>query len=326
MLDSAVPSSTAAATSVLTTSEWQLRATQHFERVQRYTQPHRERQSRRESHPVYDFLFQYYPYSAAKLEAWHPAPCEALVDSETVRECFRRTPYRAVSGLIVRDAAMLPGASRERFSSVLRLLTNTRERTPNFACFGMHEWAMVFGGNDVRHADIAPLRLAQHEVDALVSSHPVACSHFDAFRFFAPAAKPMNRVQLTRSTVYEHEQPGCIHANMDLYRWACALMPWIGSDVLWQCFDLAADLRLLDMQASPYDLRAFGCEPVCVETANGRNEYQRRQRELGARAAVLRDQLVDVLDTLLHVRCKPAHHWLAIRRNDECARVQPRRA
>ncbi len=301
MLDTAAPSAIAAATSVLTTSEWQQRATQHRERVQRYTQSHRARQSRRESHPVYDFLFQYYPYSAAKLEAWHPAPHEALEDSQQARACFGSAPYRAVDGVITRDADALSTVVRQRFSDVLRLLTATHDRAPNFACFGMHEWAMVYGGHEVRHAEIAPLRLAQQEVDALVSSHPVACSHFDAFRFFAPDAQPMNRVQLNRSTVYEHEQPGCIHANMDLYRWAYTCMPWIGSEVLWQCFALAAELRLLDMQASPYDLRAFGCTPVRVETAEGRDEYQRRQRELSARASVLRQELIDVIRGLLVV-------------------------
>ncbi len=86
---------------------------------------------------------------------------------------------------------------------------------------------------------------------------------------------------------------------MDLYRWAYTAMPWIGSDLLLNCFELAAELRVLDMQASPYDLRDLGFEPVCVETAEGRSEYQRRQRDLSERAEILRAELIDAVGDLL---------------------------
>ena len=166
----------------------------------------------------------------------------------------------------------------------------------------MHEWAMIYGGHNVRHAETAPLRLPQSQIDAFVESRPVACSHFDAFRFFAPAAKPMNRVEQSWTARHESEQPGCIHANMDLYRWAYTSMPWIGSDLLWHCFELAVELRILDMQAGPYDLRAFGFEPVRVETTEGRQEYQQRQRELSARASVLRAGLINAVGAALQGR------------------------
>ena len=138
----------------------------------------------------------------------------------------------------------------------------------------------------------------------------MACSHFDAFRFFAPDAKPMNRVPLEWDTRYDREQPGCIHANMDLYRWAFTSMPWIGSDLLWPCFELATELRVLDMRPGPYDLRAMGFEPVRVETPEGRDEYQRRQRELSARATVLRARLIEVVGAIVtptpHTEAPPA--------------------
>jgi hypothetical protein len=86
---------------------------------------------------------------------------------------------------------------------------------------------------------------------------------------------------------------------MDLYRWAYTAMPWVGSDLLVECFELALALRDLDMQAGPYDLRAFGVTPVCIETAAGRDEYQRRQRELSARASALRERLIAVLERVL---------------------------
>lgn len=283
---------------LLTTAEWQSRAHAHLTRVQRWTLPNRERRSRGEAHPVYDFLFQYYTLSGGRLEAWHPNPHEQLEDSPEARARFSGREYRVVDGMIRRDPNALKDAERKMLGRVLQVLTATQSRAPNFACYGMHEWAMVYGGHDIRHAGIAPLRLPQAEVDALVESRPVACSHFDAFRFFAPTAQPMNRIPLAWETRYSAEQPGCIHANMDLYRWAYTAMPWVGSDLLWDCFELAAELRVLDMQAGPYDLRAMGFDPVCIETPEGRDEYQRRQRSLSARGTELRSRLIDTIGAL----------------------------
>ncbi|WP_353265229.1 hypothetical protein [Gemmatimonas sp.] len=176
--------------------------------MQPWARPRRERRARGEAHPVYDFLFQYYPYSAGQLETWHPAPHEALEDSAPARERFNAPVYVAANGVIQRDLRAMSHDVRTKLSGVREMLLATRERAPNFGCFGMHEWAMVYRGHDIRHAHIAPLRLPQHEVDALVESRPVACSHFDAFRFFAPEAKPLNRLPLAYATRYDREQPG----------------------------------------------------------------------------------------------------------------------
>jgi len=290
---------------VLTQVEWHARIEAHLERVQRWTLPHKERRSRHEKHPVHDFLFQYYMYSPGKLEAWHPAPSESLADSPEARERFSSPEYRVTDGVVSRDPGALSPDRFEQLSEVVKVLVATQGRPANFGCYGVHEWAMVYRGHDVRHAGIAPLRLPQDEVDGFVESRPVACSHFDAYRFFAHEAKPLNRIPLEWSTRHEMEQPGCIHANMDLYRWAYTAMPWIGSDFLLDCFELAVELRVLDMQASPYDLRRLGFEPVQVETTEGRREYQRRQRELSERADILRSGLVEVVGHLLATAPSP---------------------
>jgi hypothetical protein len=221
------------------------------------------------------------------------------VDSPEARERFSAPEYRVAEGVIRRDLGSLSDQGREQLKEVVDVLVATQSRPANFGCYGVHEWAMVYRGHDLRHAGIAPLRLPQEEVDGFVESRPVACSHFDAYRFFAPEAKPLNRIQLEWPIRHEMEQPGCIHANMDLYRWAYTAMPWIGSDILLDCFELAAELRVLDMQASPYDLRGLGFEPVRVETVDGRSEYQGRQRELSARAEVLRSELIQSVRDVL---------------------------
>jgi hypothetical protein len=52
------------------------------------------------------------------------------------------------------------------------------------------------------------------------------------------------------------------------------------------------------MEASPYDVRPLGYGAVPIETSRGKAEYVRRQRELAARADVLRERLLDVLASL----------------------------
>jgi hypothetical protein len=164
----------------------------------------------------------------------------------------------------------------------------------------MHEWAMVYrlAEEETRHADW-PLRLGTAGTDAVVESHRVACSHFDAYRFFTPAAAPLNTVRPTSADRPRFEQPACLHAGMDLYKHAFRLTPMIASDLVADCFELAREIRVLDMRAAPYDLADLGLEPVRVETATGKAEYAGAQRELAARGAPLRARLVAECGRLL---------------------------
>jgi hypothetical protein len=179
------------------------------------------------------------------------------------------------------------------------LLSATASRTAQFGCFGLHEWAMLYRPDDgeVRHEQL-PLRLGQAGTDAVVESHRVQCSHVDAFRFFTRAGAPRNTLTPTRDTQQHLEQPGCLHATMDLYKWAYKLAPAVPGELLADCFTLAADVRELDMRASPYDLRDLGYPAVAIETAEGKAEYAAAQRGFAARGAELRRRLVVVCETL----------------------------
>jgi hypothetical protein len=152
--------------------------------------------------------------------------------------------------------------------------------------------------DDARHADW-PLRLARAGTDAVVEAHRLRCSHFDAFRFFAAEAVPRNEVLPTRELQVALDQPGCLHATMDLYKWAYKLSPATPSTLVMDCFELARDVRVLDMRAAPYDLSALGYRPVRVETPAGKAEYVAAQRVFADRAAPLRAALVQVCDLLL---------------------------
>ena len=108
----------------------------------------------------------------------------------------------------------------------------------------------------------------------------------------------MNRLQPDLDSRVSLEQPGCVHANMDLYKWAAKSMPWIGSELLFDCFELAIRLRDLDMRASPYDLRDWGRDPIKIETAEGRRIYEIKQKQMAAEAVPLRERLIAALRTL----------------------------
>jgi hypothetical protein len=284
----------------LSIAAWQGRAAEHRSRAERHTLAARARRDRGIPHPVEDFLFQYYPYPVTLLEFWQPG-CGVALEWPAAPELpnrvapFSERHYSVVDGFLFADPQRLPDKERQRLEWIIELLDSTRLRSPNFACHGLHEWAMVYRGEKVRHEKTTPLRLPQAQIDALVESRAITCSHHDAFRFFAADARPMNRLQPTLASRVDLEQPGCVHANMDLYKWAAKSMPWVGTPLLLDCFELALELRDLDMRASPYDLSAWGREPICIETPEGRRIYESEQRRLAQLATGLRGRLLDGL-------------------------------
>lgn len=276
---------------------WKSLAKKHRALVERVTGPMRDRKSRGQKHPVYDFLHTYYSFSLGRLERWHPGVGTVLVDDPS--SDFPPKYYRRENGLIFVDPSNLTEKGRARLGWILNLLKLTQNRAPHLACHGLHEWAMVYSGADVRHRESAPLRLPQDEIDALVASRPISCSHFDAFRFFAPAATRFNRLSPSLLTREAHEQPGCIHANMDLYKWAYKSSPWISSDLLARTLFFAIEARKIDMRASPYDLTSFGYEPIPVETPEGRRQYEHEQLALSRKGLPIRAELINSLNDIL---------------------------
>ena len=86
---------------------------------------------------------------------------------------------------------------------------------------------------------------------------------------------------------------------MDLYKHAFRLTPMVGSDLVADCFELARDIRVLDMKAAPYDLVDLGFDPVKIETPEGKQAYAAAQRAFAERGAPLRQRLIDECDRLL---------------------------
>ncbi len=303
----AYPGQVPAAPVRLPAAEWTALAQAHAERADALTAGHRARRATGTRHPVEDFLYEYYSARPAQLRRWHPGAAVTLLpgaDGPAPHASWRWYATDDVGAVTLDRAAFLA----DRGATVLfvaRLLAATAARPAHTGCFGLHEWAMVYRDDEHRHP--LPLRLGRAGTDAVVEAHPVRCSHFDAFRFFTPAAVGRNRLQPTRATQVELEQPGCLHATMDLYKWAYKLGPAVPGDLLLDCFVLAADVRELDMRASPYDLRDAGYEPVAIETPEGKTQYVTAQREFARRGAELRARLLAVCTQLTLSSPVPPH-------------------
>jgi len=274
---------------VLDEATWRERAAAHAARVDTFVQPHLERRKDRVKHPVHDFLFTYYSQRPAQLRRWHPGFGVVLENGQEY------AGLKGYQGFTVSTEYV--ASQRPLLESLERLLTATADRPANLGCFGMHEWAMVHRQEETRHE--WPLRLGREGTDTVVESHRIACSHFDAFRFFTDTARPLNTLNPTSDDRPDFEQPACLHAGMDLYKHAFRLTPMVCSDLVADCFELARDIRVLDMRAAPYDLADLGYEPVRVETPDGKQEYAAAQRGFAERGAPLRARLISECERLL---------------------------
>lgn len=282
-------------TAVLDAAVWGDLEREHAARADALTAGHRARAARGEKHPVEDFLYTYYAYKPAVMRRWHPGEGVELADAAgTARAQWRGYTTGEAPGSLRVDGTAWRLRHDGLIESIGRILRATASRAPGFGCFGLHEWAMIYRSTDHRHP--VPLRLGQEGTDAVVEAHDLRCTHFDAFRFFTPEAVPRNRETPTRERQSSLEQPGCLHAGMDLYKWAIKLGPLVPGDLLLDAFELARDIRTLDMRASPYDLAAWGYDPVAIETPEGKTEYVRAQRGFAARGQAVRARLIDVVD------------------------------
>ena len=283
----------------LSEADWRERQRAHEARIRHWTNPHQARQARGEKHPVEDFLFEYYRFRPSWLRRWHPGP-DVVILGDRAREFLRWPEYRETEGGVALDVATFPAARRDSLLWLRGLLRATAERAPAYGCFGLHEWAMVYRQepHEVRHS-AWPLRFPADEIARILEAQPVCCTHFDAFRHFTVAAAPLNRLQPTRASTDQFEQRGCLHANMDLYKWAFKLAPFTPAELIADCFEFARAIREVDMRASPYDLRALGYEPIAIETPEGRAEYEVHQRAFAERGTPLRARLIALCERLL---------------------------
>ncbi|WIM68811.1 3-methyladenine DNA glycosylase [Corynebacterium breve] len=280
---------------LLSRQAWQTEQEVHHARAAQWVEPHLERRRRGEKHAVWDFLFDYYRLRPNHLYKWHPGVGRSMADASEAPQAHWRDYLLSEDGTVTFDAQGFVERRYHGIEEIHLLLSKTIHRTPQFDCFGLHEWAMVYHDEAPRH-DL-PLRLGPAGTDAVVDKHRLKCTHYDAYRFFTKPALPLNLTVLKRETQAVNDQPGCVHVSMDLYKWAVKMGPLVPGDLLLDCFELAVQARKLDMEASPYDCRALGFEVVPIETPEGKTEYVHRQRKLTRQATRLRERLLNLLDS-----------------------------
>lgn len=275
------------------------------------------------THPIYNFLHSYYRYSPQELRLYSPGLGKTLNAIVPLRDQQQQQQHEMMSKYIdvtkmkyepstqsfSMDPHKVPSTSK-RYGRVAAttsrdILFATMLRPPHFGCFGLHEWAMLYSNHTTdenidpsqRHQAQLQLRVSQAVIDRTVEQSGLSCTHFDAWRFFHAAAQPLNSNNpMTRAGQVQHEQPGCIHATMDLFKYAYQLYPFVSSDLLRRCLSVAVEARKIDMRASPYNVsHVEGCEvPICVETTDGKMMYVDEQKKLYDMSFSLRKELYDV--------------------------------
>ncbi len=289
------PPAPASSAGKMCVAQWQCLALRHAARVRPHAEAFVARRAAGAKHPVWDFLFTYYSFSPRKLMTWVPAMGQIL----DVPDGWNAAAF-GCEVLLEHPPMQKRDLAQARW--IADLFQRIQGRPARFGCHGLHESAMVYrqSAEEVRH-NLHPLRLSPGELADFVESQPLTCTHYDAFRFFTPEARPRNASQLTLDSRLEMEQGGCLHVNMDLYKWAYKLWPWIGSDLVADTFELALEGRALDMRASPYDLAALGFPPICIETEQGREEYRREQQILATKAQAVRQSLLEGCQALVRL-------------------------
>lgn len=282
---------------IFSEKEWKSQQVQHEEKVEALVGNYLIERSQHIKNPVMDFLFQYYAFRPSMLKRWSPGFGVGLEFSK-VEQLPDFEELKVKENVAWISLYTFPERRIRSTNWILDMLKSTQDRRPSFGCFGMHEWAMVYKAEKPRH-DQVPLRMEPEELATFVESRPLLCTHFDAFRFFTEPAQPMNKFELSRDKFDESEQPGCIHSNMDLYKWAFKLYPWISSDLILDAFELAVEARTIDMKASPYDLVEYGLEPIKIETESGRKEYKGLQEAIFEKGKPLRDKLINDYEIFL---------------------------
>ena len=231
----------------LPAAEWRERRDRHVARLRPHVDEVHARRAAGVRHPVWDFLFEYYSYRPAYLLRWSPGPGVVLEDAGPGDAGWGE--FVPVAGGMVLPAAF-PARRVPFLEWAASYLEGIAARPALFGCFGLHEWAMLYRTDEVRHAAV-PLRLAADDLAKVVESAALVCTHYDAFRFFTPPAVPLNKHRLTRAATAALDQRGCVHVTIDLYRYAAKLAPFGRGEVLAEAFELARSARELDMAPVP---------------------------------------------------------------------------
>jgi len=267
---------------------WRQRLSAHQETFSLFFSEQVHRRSQGRKNPTLDFLFEYYGFPPAQFLRWSPGFGVLLTGSGVKRFLTNQRFVECERGVTL-SIEKLAGR-RDSLRWILKLLEACRDRPPFYGCFGKHEWALIHHSKLIHPG--FDLRVAREGIAGYLESTALRCSHYDAFRFFSNEAQGLNDQRLTDQGIIDQEQPGCLHTNMDLYRWAYKLSPWVSSELLARAFTLAHEARVIDSGSSPYDLTATGVQPLPIETEAGRQAFVTSQQRIHEKARPIRADLI----------------------------------
>ena len=161
-------------------TSWQQQRKDHRQRISELIDDYLERRSHQRKDPVMDFLFEYYAFRPSYLKSWTPGLGTLLLEGSSADWRFEEMAH--TQGNCYLDITYF---DKDRISAaqwILDVLQKSADSKPSFGCFGMHEWAMVYKADRVRH-DYLSLRMEKDELAEFVESRPLVCTHFDDFRF-----------------------------------------------------------------------------------------------------------------------------------------------
>ena len=308
---------------------WRAQAAHHRRRVHKLLSPGFVAGSDKldDANPVYNFLSQYYNVRGTKgirrLARWSPG-LDVLLEGATQQDIVSGgVSSRAcnTSMLTKKGLALCPEgatyksrdfvASSEPAAYIWNhsLLCRTQQNPIVLNCFGMHEWAMVYQPDhrpafSAKYQSALRFRLSQADVNSVVESNELRCSHLDALRMFSPAAQQLpnqfgNIGSKTRESQTSIEQAACVHSSLDLFRFAWKLSPFCSSGIVMDCLEMALKARRVDVAAGPYDCLEYGIDPILVETEQGKREYRNRQIQLMKEGKTVRDALIAQYEGLI---------------------------
>lgn len=142
--------------------------------------PYFEKRGRQVRQPIEDFLFEYYSFGPNKLRTWNPGFNEHPSIDWTPSDS--RYQFDTNDQKWHLNHSEFPEKRLRMLRWVIQLQEAMLDRPPAFGCHGLHEWAMVYKIEAVRHEQL-PLRLSLDDIARTVDSLPIRCSHYDAFRF-----------------------------------------------------------------------------------------------------------------------------------------------
>ena len=156
--------------------------------------------------------------------------------------------------------------------------------------------------HETRH-NAWPLRLSPDGTAAVVEQHPHPLQPLRRVPFLHPSRPtPQPALRPPARPRRGWSSPAASTPTWTSTSGRTSSRPWCGSELVADCFDLARDIRVLDMRASPYDLADLGYRADPIETPEGRAEYATGQRAFADRAAQLRDALIRACPRSSHKR------------------------